>query len=171
MALAESHGGRTARSTTRPCATTSSPPTPRPFWARTRSRPSATAQRAASNGWKAFWSSGRTTDRAAWSCGSSTRRAGRRRRLASPSDQYRIAGTYPATGILSPDGVNVQKGYALAVDMLNEQGGIAGRPVELILRDDGSSPQAAADIYEEYVADETIDLPPGTVQQPDHGKP
>ena len=79
---------------------------------------------------------------------------------------YRIAGTYPATGILSPDGVNVQKGYALAVEMLNEQGGIAGRPVELILRDDGSSPQAAADIYEEYVADETIDLLLGPYSSP-----
>ena len=78
----------------------------------------------------------------------------------------RIAGTYPATGVLSPDGANMHRGYALAVEMLNERGGIAGRPVELTLQDDRSAPRTAAEMYEEYAADETIDLLLGPYSSP-----
>lgn len=71
---------------------------------------------------------------------------------------FRIAGTHSATGVLGPDALNMRRGYMLAVEMLNEQGGIAGRPVELTLEDDGSDPETAVELYKGYVADETIDV-------------
>lgn len=69
----------------------------------------------------------------------------------------RLAATYPQSGYLSADGAKVRDGWALAVEMLNEQGGIDGRQVELVLRDDGSDGAAAARIYGEFAADESID--------------
>ena len=78
----------------------------------------------------------------------------------------RLAGTYPGTGILAPDGINFRRGYELAVEMLNERGGLAGRPVELVLRDDRSSARVAAAAYREYAADEAVDLLVGPYSSP-----
>ncbi|WP_419937810.1 amino acid ABC transporter substrate-binding protein [Candidatus Palauibacter sp.] len=82
---------------------------------------------------------------------------------ASPSDgepppPLTVAGTYPATGGLREDGGRMEKGYRLAIEMLNEAGGIDGRKVRLILRDDGSDPRAAAEIYRELADTDSIDL-------------
>ena len=52
----------------------------------------------------------------------------------------------------------MERGLRLAVVMLNEAGGIGGRPVQLLLRDDGSDPEAAAAIYRELAATDSIDL-------------
>lgn len=68
----------------------------------------------------------------------------------------RVAATYPQSGYLAADGAKVRDGWTLAVEMLNEQGGIDGRQVELVLRDDGSDGAAAARIYGEFAADESI---------------
>ncbi len=68
----------------------------------------------------------------------------------------RIAATYPQSGYLSTDGGKMRDGYVLAVEMLNERGGIDGRQVELVLRDDGSDPVAAARIYGEFAADSAV---------------
>ena len=70
----------------------------------------------------------------------------------------RIAGTYAETGAYSAEGRGVAAGYRLAVEMLNEQGGIGGRTVQLDLRDDASDPDVAADIYRQLAADTAIDL-------------
>lgn len=69
-----------------------------------------------------------------------------------------IAGTRSATGPLSTEGGNMERGFRLAVDMLNEIGGIDGRRVQLVLLDDGSDPQTAAALYRELVASDSIDL-------------
>lgn len=73
-------------------------------------------------------------------------------------EPVRIAATFPETGYLSGDGGKMRNGYAMAVDMLNEQGGIGGRDVVLTLRDDGSDPEAAARIYREFVSDPRVDV-------------
>ena len=48
----------------------------------------------------------------------------------------RIAASRPLSGPLAPEGMNVERGYRLAVKMLNEDGGIGDRQVELVLGDD-----------------------------------
>ena len=70
----------------------------------------------------------------------------------------RIAASRPVSGPLAPEGMNVERGYLLAVRMLNEAGGIGGRLVELVLSDDGSDPQTAAELYRDFVAEESVDL-------------
>ena len=79
---------------------------------------------------------------------------------AAPPDTspITIAGTRAATGSLSAEGLNMERGMRLAVQMLNDAGGIGGRPVQLVLRDDGSDPEAAAGIYRELAATDSIDL-------------
>ena len=73
-------------------------------------------------------------------------------------DPLVIAGTRSATGGLRTEGVNMGRGYELAVKMLNEAGGIGGREVALILLDDGSDPRRAAEIYLQLATDDEIDL-------------
>ena len=75
-----------------------------------------------------------------------------------PPGPLTVAGTYPATGGLREDGARMERGYRLAIQMLNEAGGLGGREVRLILRDDGSDPQAAAEIYRELAATDSIHL-------------
>lgn len=53
-------------------------------------------------------------------------------------------------------GLANQRGAELAVQELNASGGVHGRPVELVLRDDGGEGARAAAIAEEFVADPGI---------------
>ncbi len=76
----------------------------------------------------------------------------------TPPEPITIAGTRAATGPLRPDGLNMERGIRLAVDMLNEAGGIDGREVRLIMYDDGGDPHTAANIYQELVRTDSIDL-------------
>ena len=64
-----------------------------------------------------------------------------------------LAGTFSETGRFAQLGTEMANGYILAVQMLNESGGIAGRHVILVLRDDESDAEVSRRIYEEYVAD------------------
>lgn len=52
----------------------------------------------------------------------------------------------------------MERGFRLAVEMLNDVGGIGGRPVRLLLRDDRSDPGLAAEIYRELAASDSVDL-------------
>jgi len=77
-----------------------------------------------------------------------------------------LAATVAETGRFATIGSEVAHGYRLAVEMLNESGGVAGREVTLVLRDDASDPAMAASIYGEYVAADTIDLLLGPYSSP-----
>ena len=69
-----------------------------------------------------------------------------------------IAGTTSETGSRRVEGLNMARGFRLAVEMLNESGGIDGRPVRLALQDDGSDPGAAARIYGDLAAADSVDV-------------
>ena len=60
------------------------------------------------------------------------------------------------TGRLSIPGAEVGRGYRLAVEMLNEQGGIGGRKVQLVIYDDGSDADASVRLYQEMIASDSI---------------
>jgi len=64
--------------------------------------------------------------------------------------------TFPA--FLEP----YKKGMELAVDEINRSGGVLGRPLELITRDDNGNPGDAVRVAEELVAREKVDLLMGT---------
>lgn len=77
-----------------------------------------------------------------------------------------VAATFSETGRFASVGSEVVRGYRLGVEMLNESGGVAGRRVTLVLRDDASDPARGAGIYGEYVATDTIDLLLGPYSSP-----
>ena len=60
------------------------------------------------------------------------------------------------TGRLSTPGAEVSRGYRLAVELLNEQGGIGGRKVQLVIHDDGSDADASVRLYQEMIASDSI---------------
>ena len=70
------------------------------------------------------------------------------------------------TGRFAQLGTEVGRGYTLAVEMLNEGGGIKGREVELILRDDRSDAQGADDIYGEFAGSRMMDALLGPYSSP-----
>jgi branched-chain amino acid transport system substrate-binding protein len=55
-----------------------------------------------------------------------------------------------------------RKGMELAVDEVNRGGGVLGRPLELVVRDDNGNPGDAVRVAEELVAREKVDLLMGT---------
>ncbi len=63
----------------------------------------------------------------------------------------------PLSGYLAKHGWEIHQGIRYAVEEVNERGGLAGRPLELLSRDDRSSPETAVNrarelIYQEKVA-------------------
>ena len=77
-----------------------------------------------------------------------------------------LAATYSETGPHSKAGTDMADGYRLAVEMLNEKGGINGREVRLLLLDDGSDPLAAARHYFDFVASDSVDAVLGPYSSP-----
>lgn len=82
-----------------------------------------------------------------WWCGS-----------VSASDSVKLGGTLGLTGKYAPMSEMVSLGLKLWTKKTNAQGGILGRPVELIIYDDTSSPAAAEKLYEKLILEDKVDL-------------
>ena len=67
-----------------------------------------------------------------------------------------LAAAVSETGRHAGAGNDMAWGYRLAVELLNERGGIAGRPVQLVIRDDESDPETSAGLYSGFVASDTV---------------
>ena len=61
----------------------------------------------------------------------------------APVEPIRIGAILSVTGSIASLGIPERDGALLARKVINERGGIKGRPVELIVEDDASSPDAA----------------------------
>lgn len=68
---------------------------------------------------------------------------------ASSSDEKTllIGGTGPLTGDYATYGISVQQGAQIAVDEINEKGGVNGYTVKLQMEDDQADPQQAVQAY------------------------
>ena len=55
-----------------------------------------------------------------------------------------------------------RNGWRLALDQINTEGGILGRPIEVISRDDGGKPGDAITVANELLSRESVDLLMGT---------
>jgi len=55
------------------------------------------------------------------------------------ADAYRIGAVFPLSGSLAWLGEYYQKAAQLQVDLINAQGGVDGRPLELVIYDDQST--------------------------------
>lgn len=54
-------------------------------------------------------------------------------------DPIRVVGIFPLSGVVAADGEEMRNGTVMAIDEINEQGGLLGRPIEYIEIDDGDS--------------------------------
>lgn len=81
---------------------------------------------------------------------------------APTGDPIRIGAAMALTGDFSPDTSLVRDGYEFAVDKINDAGGInvdgEMRPIELVIRDDGSDREQSARLLEQLIAEEEVDL-------------
>jgi branched-chain amino acid transport system substrate-binding protein len=62
----------------------------------------------------------------------------------------------PRTGVLAAQGLAVAQGIRIAVEGLNQRGGVGGRPVQLLARDDEGKPDRAIAAAEELTARQRV---------------
>jgi len=85
------------------------------------------------------------------------------------SEPYVIGGIFPLTGYLSWLGEYKKKGSELKVELINEAGGINGRPLKLVIYDDQSSPEQAAKIAQRLISKDKSIAIIGTASVPISG--
>jgi branched-chain amino acid transport system substrate-binding protein len=79
--------------------------------------------------------------------------------LAQPKgDPIRIGSTLALTGPLSATALIHKITGEIFVDQLNKKGGLLGRPVEWIVKDDQSKPEVARTVYEQLLTVDKVDL-------------
>lgn len=69
----------------------------------------------------------------------------------------RIGTSIAITGRDKVQGGYVREGYLLCQKHVNENGGALGRPIEFLIRDDGSDPKTAVDLYEKLITEDKVD--------------
>ena len=77
---------------------------------------------------------------------------------AMAAETVRIGLTLGLTGKYAEMSAMQMKGYQLWEKQVNDRGGLAGRLVELIIRDDGSDGPTAANQYEKMLSNSEVDL-------------
>jgi branched-chain amino acid transport system substrate-binding protein len=69
-----------------------------------------------------------------------------------------IGASLSLTGDFSADGVNFERGYELWASDVNAAGGLLGRQVKLIIKNDASSPTQVVTNYDELISTDHVDL-------------
>jgi len=77
-------------------------------------------------------------------------------------EPIRIGASLPLTGDFSEPGEAARRGYEVWVEMTNEAGGLLGRPVELIVKDDQSDQNLVVTDYNALINQDQVDLLLGT---------
>ncbi|MDM0044423.1 amino acid ABC transporter substrate-binding protein [Variovorax dokdonensis] len=81
------------------------------------------------------------------------------RAFAQPTGTpVRIGGSLALTGPLSSVGMVHKLTGEIYIDELNKRGGLLGRPVEWVLKDDQSKPDLTRTLYEQLVTSDKVDL-------------
>lgn len=70
----------------------------------------------------------------------------------------RIGASLPLTGDFSEPGTAAKQGYEVWVELVNEAGGLLGRPVELTVVDNASDQDTAVADYEKLITVDKVDL-------------
>jgi len=69
-----------------------------------------------------------------------------------------IGATVPETGQFSSLGADLKRGYELGIDRINENDGIDGRDVEVIVRDDESDPEVLRQQLQQITSNNEVDM-------------
>jgi len=78
----------------------------------------------------------------------------------------RIGASASITGRDAVQGSYVREGYLLCQKHVTEKGGVLGRPVQLVIHDDGSELQAGVRIYEKLISEDKVDAVLGPYGSP-----
>src|ERR1051325_4328728 len=70
----------------------------------------------------------------------------------------RIGASMALTGKYALQGGYGRDGYQLCQKHLNAQGGVLGRPVEFVIRDDASDEKTAMQLYETLITEDKVDV-------------
>jgi branched-chain amino acid transport system substrate-binding protein len=73
-----------------------------------------------------------------------------------------IGASLPLTGEFSQPGTAAQQGYQLWADMVNKNGGLLGRDVKLVIKDDASNQNTVVSDYNALISQDKVDLLLGT---------
>ena len=81
---------------------------------------------------------------------------------AASSEPIKIGASLPLTGDFAEPGVAAQQGYKIWQELVNKEGGLLGRQVELIIKDDQSDQNVIVTDYNALIQKEKVDLLLGT---------
>ena len=81
---------------------------------------------------------------------------------ASSSKPIRIGASLPLTGDFSEPGQAARQGYQVWQKMINDQGGLLGRKVRIIVRDDASDQNTVVADYNALISRQKVDMLLGT---------
>lgn len=76
----------------------------------------------------------------------------------SESDTITIGASLPLTGEFSQGGLDTQHGYETWVEMTNEAGGLLGKQVEIVVKDDATQQETAVSNYNNLISQDKVDL-------------
>jgi branched-chain amino acid transport system substrate-binding protein len=77
-------------------------------------------------------------------------------------EPIKVGASLPLTGEFSEPGKAAKQGYEVWREMVNEQGGLLGRPVELVIKDDASNQNTIVADYNALISRDRVDLLLGT---------
>jgi branched-chain amino acid transport system substrate-binding protein len=81
---------------------------------------------------------------------------------AASSEPIKIGASLPLTGDFAEPGVAAQQGYKIWQELVNKDGGLLGRQVELIIKDDQSDQNVIVTDYNALIQKDKVDLLLGT---------
>jgi branched-chain amino acid transport system substrate-binding protein len=77
-------------------------------------------------------------------------------------DPIRIGASLPLTGDFSEPGEAAKRGYDVWVELVNKNGGLLGRPVSIVVKDDQSDQNLVVTDYNALISKDKVDLLLGT---------
>lgn len=77
---------------------------------------------------------------------------------SGPDDPIRVGSSLPLTGTLSQPGKAAKEGYEVWQKMVNDAGGLLGRKIELVIKDDASNQNTIVSDYNALISKDKVDL-------------
>jgi len=84
-------------------------------------------------------------------------------RAYAASEPIKIGAQFHRTGIGASYGRWYERTAMAALKIINDEGGINGRPVEIIVEDDGTDPKRGAEVVEKFATQHKVDVAYGTL--------
>lgn len=73
-------------------------------------------------------------------------------------EPFKIGASISQTGNFAPPATGMRQGFELWVDMINDKGGLNGRPVEMVIYDDESNADLARTLAERLIRQDEVDV-------------